>query len=147
MKFTINEACKRILADRIESLKHQLHDLIEGAKNDSKSTAGDKHETARAMMQLEQEKLGNQLKILEAQQQILQRLDPNAQSENIVNGSLVQTDKGWIYLSIPLGKIRVDDVDVICVSPQSPLGVKLLGKMAGSTVEVNGISYRVQKIS
>lgn len=133
-----------MLSERISSIKQQLHELVEGAKNDSKSTAGDKHETARAMMQIEQEKLGNQLKILEAQQQFLQRLDPNVHSETISNGSLVQTDKGWIYLSVPLGKVRVDDVDVMCLSPQSPLGVKMIGKRSGEIVEMVGIVYKIE---
>jgi hypothetical protein len=51
MKAEVHHACCKILAERIQSLRQQLHELVEGAKNDSKSTAGDKHETARAMMQ------------------------------------------------------------------------------------------------
>lgn len=143
MKQKVHSACLGLISDRISSLKQQLHDLIEGAKNDSKSTAGDKHETARAMMQIEQEKLGNQLKILETQQQFLQRLDPNVHPEKISNGSLVQTDKGWIYVSIPLGKISVDDVDVMCISPQSPLGVKMMGKKTGEQIVVNDNAYKI----
>lgn len=144
MKRRVYEACCAITADRIQSLKQQLSDLIEGAKNDSKSTAGDKHETARAMMQIEQEKLGNQLNLLLAQQQVLNRIDSNAKSEVIVHGSLVKANRGWIYVSVPLGKIRVDDVDVMCLSPQSPLGIKLIGKRVGEKVEMNGIPYNIE---
>lgn len=144
MKRRVYEACCAITADRIQSLKQQLSDLIEGAKNDSKSTAGDKHETARAMMQIEQEKLGNQLNLLLTQQQVLNRIDSNAKSEIVMQGSLVKTNRGWIYVSVPLGKIRVDDVDVMCLSPQSPLGIKLIGKRVGEKVEMNGIPYNIE---
>jgi hypothetical protein len=45
----------------IADIKKQMSELVTEAANDSKSTAGDKHETERAMMQLTQEQLGKQL--------------------------------------------------------------------------------------
>lgn len=134
------------MGERIQSLKQQLHDLVEGAKNDSKSTAGDKHETARAMMQIEQEKLSNQLTLLQQQEQVLQRIDPDAKSEVVINGSLVKTNKGWIYISIPLGKVVVDGNDVMCLSAQSPLGMKLMGKKTSEHVNVNGTEFILHSV-
>lgn len=147
MKSTINESCQLILTERILSLKQQLTELVEGAKNDSKSTAGDKHETARAMMQIEQEKLSNQLSLLLQQEEVLKRIDSNAKSVVIINGSLVKTNQGWIYLSIPLGKIVVDGESVMCLSAQSPLGMKLVGKRNGDSEEFNGTAYRIEAVS
>ncbi len=141
MKLKVYEECRRILTERIQSLRQQLHELVEGAKNDSKSTAGDKHETARAMMQIEQEKLANQLNLLLQQEQTLQRIDPESKSEIIVNGSLVKTNQGWIYISIPLGKIVVEGEGVMCLSAQSPLGQKLIGKRVNETLLVNATEY------
>ncbi len=141
MKYNLWTQVGATLGDRIISLKQQLHELVEGAKNDSKSTAGDKHETARAMMQIEQEKLSNQLTLLLQQEQVLKRIDPNAKSEVVINGSLVKTNQGWIYLSIPLGKIVVDGENVMCLSAQSPLGQKMVGKKADERVNVNGTEF------
>lgn len=141
MKSNVRNECCKILAERIQSLRQQLHELVEGAKNDSKSTAGDKHETARAMMQIEQEKLSNQLSLLLTQEQVLKRIDPEAKSEIVVNGSLVKTNQGWIYISIPLGKIVVDGESVMCLSAQSPLGQKLIGKRRNERVAVNGSEF------
>jgi transcriptional regulator of heat shock response len=146
MKLKVQEECGKILSERIQSLRQQLYDLVEGAKNDSKSTAGDKHETARAMMQIEQEKLGNQLNLLEQQQQVLNRLDPSVKSEIVVNGSLVKTNQGWIYISIPLGKITVGGESVMCLSVQSPLGQKLLGKNTSDQTTINGVEYVVGEV-
>jgi transcription elongation GreA/GreB family factor len=146
VKSTINEACQRILSERILSLKQQLTELVEGAKNDSKSTAGDKHETARAMMQIEQEKLSNQLTLLLQQEQVLKRIDANVNSDVVSNGSLVKTNQGWIYISIPLGKIVVDGESVMCLSAQSPLGQKLVGKKAGEIVTVNGTNFNLESV-
>ena len=146
MKLKVYEECCRILAERIQSLRQQLHELVEGAKNDSKSTAGDKHETARAMMQIEQEKLANQLNLLLQQEQTLQRIDPESKSEIIVNGSLVKTNKGWIYISVPLGKIVVEGESVMCLSAQSPLGQKLIRKRVNEIVLVNAAQYLLHTV-
>lgn len=147
MKQKVHDTCCKMLAERIQSLKTQLSELIEGAKNDSKSTAGDKHETARAMMQIEQEKLTNQLNLLLTQEQTLNRIDPAAQNELVSNGALVKTDQGCIYISIPLGRIAVGDAFVMCISAQSPLGAKLVGKRNGDSEEFNGTAYRIEAIS
>ena len=53
-----------LLASKIVELTRMQTELLEGALDDSKSSAGDKHETARAMMQLEQEKFAGQLQDL-----------------------------------------------------------------------------------
>lgn len=147
MKQKVHDTCCKMLAERIQSLKSQLSELIEGAKNDSKSTAGDKHETARAMMQIEQEKLSNQLNLLLTQEQVLNRIDPAAHNELVSNGALVKTDQGCIYISIPLGRIAVGDAFVMCISAQSPLGMKLVGKRTGDSEEFNGTAYRIEAVS
>lgn len=146
VKSDVNDACLRIIAERIQSLRQQLHELVEGAKSDSKSTAGDKHETARAMMQIEQEKLANQLNLLLQQEQTLKRIDPEMKSEVVSNGSLVKTNQGWMYVSVPLGKIKVGEEQVMCLSAQSPLGQKLIGKKAGESVSVNGAHFIVDVV-
>lgn len=141
MKNKVYDTCVAMLDERIHSLRQQLHELVEGAKNDSKSTAGDKHETARAMMQIEQEKLANQLNLLLAQEQSLKRIDPQAKHDVVANGSLVKTDRGYIFIGVPLGKVKVDGVDVMCLTMQSPLGVQMNGRRAGERVVVNGFAY------
>jgi transcription elongation GreA/GreB family factor len=146
VKAEVITTCSRVLSERIHSLKQQLHELVEGAKNDSKSTAGDKHETARAMMQIEQEKLSNQLSLLLQQEQVLKRIDPQVKNESVANGSLVKTNQGWICLSIPLGKITVNGESVMCLSAQSPLGQKLLGRKALDRVSVNGTEFVLESV-
>ncbi len=147
MKQAIHAACAGILSERISSLKNQLGELVDGAKNDSKSTAGDKHETARAMMQIEQEKLTGQLNVLLTQQQALSRIDVLQNPEIVVPGSLVKTDNGLMYLSIPLGRISFNEEIVMCLSAQSPLGMMLVGKHKGDSVEFNGTVYRIEAVS
>jgi hypothetical protein len=78
---------------------------------------------------------------------VLRRIDSNVKSEAVVNGSLVKTNQGWIYISIPLGKIVVDGESVMCLSAQSPLGREIVGKRAGDTVVVNNSSFGLEAVA
>ena len=135
-----------LLNEKIFSLRNSLQELEEGSESDTKSSAGDKHETARAMMQIEQEKLGKQLHDFLEQKAALEKIDLDAMHTQITKGSLVDTNKGLLFLSVALGKITVDDKSVIVLSPQSPLGLKLVGLKVGDSAEVNGTKYIIERI-
>ena len=145
-KQKIYDACLQVVNDKIQNFQNTLNDLSEGAENDSKSSAGDKHETARAMMQLEQEKISKQLDETLSQKAILQKMDVHVKSNHIQNGSLIKTNHGYLFLSIALGKIKTDKTDVIVLSAASPLGVKLVGKEVNSFVEINTAKYIIEDI-
>ena len=68
IKEKIIEACRAYLQEKQTSLQLIITDINEATHTETKSSAGDKHETGRAMMQLEQEKLNKQL--AEIKQQI-----------------------------------------------------------------------------
>lgn len=130
----------------MDELNSALNNVTEAANNETKSSAGDKHETARAMMQLEQEKLGNQLKELLEQKTELEKIDISNSHTYVAKGSLIQTDKGYFFLSIGLGKINVEGKIVFSISPRSPFGIKLLGKKGTDVVEMNGVKYKIEKL-
>lgn len=146
MKEAVVAECRRVINERISNLKSQMAELVNDAANDSKSTAGDKHETSRAMMQLEQEKLGAQLKILEEQQRQLEQIPVQNNSGKVSNGSLVETDRGWIFIGAAVGKISANKKDVICISQQSPLGKLLFIQETGTNVSLNKLKYQILSI-
>jgi transcription elongation GreA/GreB family factor len=98
------------------------------------------------MMQIEQEKLGKQLKELHDQKRELERIDINSNGRTITKGSLVKTDKGDLFISIGLGKIKTEENTVIAISTSSPLAKKLLGKTTQDKIEMNGTIYTIQMI-
>jgi hypothetical protein len=131
---------------KITLLQQTLADLKESGANETKSTAGDKHETALAMLQIEQANKRTQLQEALEQKALLEKIAPVTNTTKIVHGSLVKTSKGYFYMSVALGKAVVDDVVVIAISPQSPLGAKLMGSCVHNAVEINGNAYLVEKI-
>lgn len=134
------------LNGKINSLQHALNELSESAKNETKSTAGDKHETALAMLQIEQENTRTKFKEAAEQKAQLERIDILQKQAAITKGSLIKTDKGYFFLSVALGKSTIDSIPVIAISPKSPLGAKLLGLKEKETADINGIRYTVEII-
>ncbi len=124
-----------------------MAELKDALGSESKSTAGDKHETGRAMIQLEQERAGHQLRqaeeLLLALQAINTMLPP---TETIQLGSLAITDKGSFYISVGLGKITLDGKLYYAVSPTAPIAVALLGKRVGDGPVFNGQQMVVKSI-
>ena len=86
------------LSDKIEALQIQFDELQKALKSETKSTAGDKHETGRAMAQLEQEKLSNQLVKTTTLRNALSKVNPNQIHDVIKYGSLVKTKIGRAHV-------------------------------------------------
>jgi hypothetical protein len=137
----------QLVQDRIDVFKDMIVALTEDSKNDAKGSAGDKHETALSMMHLEQEKLNAKLKEVLTQKAVLDKIDASIVAETIVLGSLVKANGIYLYLSLALPKINVEGVNVIALSPQSPLGNKLMGNKVGFTFEINTTNYLIEEIS
>jgi transcription elongation GreA/GreB family factor len=129
--------CIALIDASIADIKKQMSELVTEAQNDSKSTAGDKHETARAMMQLAQEQLGKQLQEAEFKRNTLTRLDAHITHKFVAEGSIVATPDNTLFIAAPMGKIQFEGKDVFVISAQSPLGKLLMGNAAGESVSFN----------
>lgn len=136
----------QLVQDRIDVFRDMISALTEDSKNDAKGSAGDKHETALSMMHIEQEKLNHKLSEVLAQKAILDKIDPLKVTETIALGSLVKANGIYLYLSVALPKVAIEGVNVIALSPQSPLGSKLMGNTTGFTFEINGTHYTIESI-
>lgn len=145
-KTDVYEACQEVIKQRISFLKNLLEELQQGTLNDAKSSAGDKHETAISNMQLEQEKLNKQLAAANEQYSQLVKVSPHLVNQQISAGALAQTNHGWIYVSVSLGKILVDDTEFFCVSHNAPIALALKGKKVGETATVLNKQYQVEKL-
>lgn len=98
------------------------------------------------MLHIEQENTNRQLAEALAKKAALQSIDVNSISNKVSNGSLVTTNKGLLFISIAIGKIIVDNKTVIVLSPQSPLGSKLMGLGVGESATINNTTYLVEAI-
>lgn len=145
-KNNIYEFCNSSINKRISLLKAQMAQIENALTSETKSSAGDKHETGRAMLQLEREKLGKQLWEAEKTEQLLRRIPLSTPSDRVVLGSLVQTDMGFYYIAISVGKVELSEQTVFCISAQTPMAQKLLGMTLGESFWMNEIEQTVLAI-
>src|SRR5687768_2763772 len=89
--------------------QRNLQDLNESAANETKSTAGDKHETALAMLQIEQKNARARLEEVTNRKKLLETAGTIKTVDRVVNGTLVNTNHGYFLIAAALGKIKVKD--------------------------------------
>jgi transcription elongation GreA/GreB family factor len=133
--------------DKIDAFRDMISALTEDASNDAKGSAGDKHETALSMMHIEQERLNSKLSEFIEQKAILDKIDPNATHSVIALGSLVKANTMYLFVCTALPKITVDGVQVIALSPQSPLGQNIIGKKVADNFKIGSTNYIIEEIS
>ena len=147
MKKALYQFCEDYIASRLNRVQNQIAEVKTSLTSESKSTAGDKHETGRAMLQLEREKLGQQLLEAEKMQRVLAKVPIETINARVVLGSLVKTNKASYFIAISAGKCEIDDALIFCISANTPIAKLLLGKTVGDTINFNGISSKIIVIS
>lgn len=136
-----------MLQDRIDVFQDMISGLTEDAQNDAKGSAGDKHETALSMMHLEQEKLNHKLREILDQKAILDKIVAAQTHKKVALGSIVQANGMTLFISTALPKLIIENKSVFALSPQSPLGSKLMGNETGFSFDMNGKPYTIESVS
>jgi len=134
------------LMRKTELLTKQIAEVRESLLNDSKSSAGDKHETSRAMVQLELEKLGKQLQESERNIAVFKRIRELPPKPTIQSGSLIKTENYFIFIGVGIGIIHNDGRRILAISVNVPLSNLLIGKRQGETIIWNGEQIIIDQI-
>ena len=136
VKKELYKACEVFIAEK----QSNIHDIMvsnqKALENESKSSAGDKHETGRAMLHLEMEKASQQIAVVSEMKEVLERIDFSKTNDQVRLGSLIISSRGNYYLSISAGLIMIGMVEYFAVSTSSPIGNLLLGKKKGSVINL-----------
>lgn len=146
IKAALLKACNESVKNRFEKVNKTIAGIVESLDSASKSSAGDKHETARAMLQIDRENAGKQLRELENLERLLPKVDINAITDYARLGSLVRTNHGIFFISISLGAIAIGKTTYYCVALQAPIGVQLSGKKQRDQFTFNDKQYEVLSV-
>ncbi len=146
VKIAVHQAFLDNILQKIESQQVVQKDLQNSAANETKSTAGDKHETALAMLQMEQAQVGKKMDVLQTHLLEMNNINVKKISTIISIGSLIKTKLCYFYLSTALGKINIDGNDVYAISVKSPLGNLFLGKKVKESIIFNNSTYTVLEL-
>ncbi|MGK0388519.1 MAG: hypothetical protein ACI94Y_001249 [Maribacter sp.] len=146
IKKKLYQICEKDIDDKIAMVEQNIASIIDSRNNETKSSAGDKFETGRAMMQMEEGKNKSQLMQLKITKNELLQIRDKENAEDINAGSLVETNKGIFYISIGLGKVIIDDATYYCISNTSPISLILREKRVGDEVVFNQMNYKILSV-
>ncbi|APY10924.1 3-oxoacyl-ACP synthase [Seonamhaeicola sp. S2-3] len=138
--------CIEFIENRFQTIESTINEIQNALTTETKSTAGDKHETGRAMLQLEREKAGNQLSEVQKIKEALIRINTNKSSNTVSLGSVVYTSNLNYFIAISAGELRVDKEIFYAISPSTPIGQLLLGKMVGDSVMFRNQKFIIDNI-
>ena len=146
IKSSLYQLCLVFIKERIETAEFALKQAREASNDDTKSSAGDKYETSREMMQQDIDRNKRLLIDAEENQRVLLSLKDTPFSDTARNGSIVYTNQGNFYLSISAGQLHLDKDIYFAISAVSPIGKLLLGKRTNETFDFNGKKYTIKEV-
>ncbi len=146
IKKQLLKSCKNYVDDRLRRIQNLISDIQESLSSETKSTAGDKHETGRAMLQLEREKAGKQLAEIQKLQEIVAKTAITSTSTHISLGNLVLTSHGNYFISISVGQINHENKAYFIIAANTPIGKLLLGKTEGDSFNFNGNEIIIKQV-
>lgn len=146
LKTALLNHCKEVVDEKYHNLLLLDKAAQSSANNETKSSAGDKYETGRAMMHLEKERLASQMHEVAKLKKPLEMINPEKVSDNIELGSVVFTESRNYFLSVSIGEISVEGQQFFCISPVTPIGKLMLGKRSGDNFQFAGNSVLIKDV-
>ena len=146
LKEDLLKQCVLFVNDKLDIIETIMSENRKALEQESKSSAGDKHETGRAMLHLEMEKASQQFAVAQQMKEILHRIHLNSVSKKIKLGSLITTDQGIYFLSISAGQLTVEENIYYAISPSSPIGALLIGKEKGANVVLGSKVIKILRV-
>ena len=146
IKEELLEECREFIQQRIDVSKKAMNNAQDSANNETKSSAGDKFETGRAMMQMEVDKNARQLSEATQVRLKLDLVNPEMLYDKVRFGSVIITELANYFIAISAGRIIVDDVKYYAISPQAPLAIEMLQKKAGDIVTFNDKPMKILEV-
>jgi transcription elongation GreA/GreB family factor len=146
LKSELYNQCLDYVQKRMEAAQLAINEAQKASNDDTKSSAGDKYETGREMMQQETNRNMGQLNEANKLKIELNKIYPNSVSDKADIGSAVITNNGNFYIAISAGLLKVKNETYFAISPASPIGSKLKGQKAGDEFKLNDKTYQIKHV-
>ena len=144
LKQKLYQLCCDFVENRRNIVQTTINEIQESLTSETKSSAGDKHETGRAMLQLEREKAGRQLAEIEKLAENLSKVNPDSASIIVGLGSVVYTTQANYFIAISAGQFEVDGIKFFAIAPNTPIGMLLMGKKVGDELNFRDTKFLIE---
>ena len=142
-KNLLKQHAHTIMDERIAASKLLMDAAQEAANSEEKSSVGDKYETGRAMGQLAKDMYARQLSEHMNELSQLLSIDTGTIRNTVQAGTVVHADDAIFFMSIGLGKLRVEGKTVIFLSPLAPLSKLIWNKKEGDEFLFNNKTTKI----
>ncbi|MEW4922166.1 3-oxoacyl-ACP synthase [Algibacter sp. 2305UL17-15] len=146
IKEQLYKKCQEFVENRFQTIQNTIKEIQESLLSETKSSAGDKHETGRAMLQLEREKAGNQLAEIQKVKESLSKIHIEKSSETVGLGSVVFTNNLNYFVGISAGELMVDSVIFYAISASTPIAQLLLSKKVGDQIQFRNTTFTITEL-
>jgi transcription elongation GreA/GreB family factor len=146
LKKELYNQCLNYVQQRMEAAQLAINEAQKASNDDTKSSAGDKYETGRAMMQQETDRNMVQLNEANKLKVVLNKINPNLITDKAETGSVVLTGNGNFYIAVSAGVLIVNSEKYFAISAASPIGLKLLGQKTGGEFKLNDKIYHIKQV-
>lgn len=146
IKEKLFKLCLSTIENKIEGEIIAMNAAQESANSEDKNSAGDKHETGRAMAQLEKEKYAKQIAVSYSSKKVLHQIDVHKKFTEVLPGCIVKTNQGNFFIAINVGDFNIDGVSYKTISLVSPLGQVLFKKKENDEFVFRDKKFYIQSI-
>lgn len=146
IKAGLYNLCETFIQSRLKNVQHNIAEVQMSLTSETKSSAGDKHETGRAMLQLEREKFGAQLAEINQVKKNMSKVNINGSSKIVCLGSVVFTNQSNYFIAISAGQLNFKETNYYGIAPNTPIGLLLMGKQAGDAVTFRDREFKIIEV-
>ena len=146
LKRQLYSLCAEYITNRETAIKNTIAEAREAANNETKSSAGDKYETGREVMQQEIDLNLTRLNELKKLRSTLERIVPDRKCVTAQPGAVVNTNNGNYYIAISAGQLKVNGTTYYAISAAAPIGMQMAGLKEGDTYLLNGKKVVIEQV-
>ena len=131
----------------MDSLRTTMNAAQDASNEETRSSAGDKYETSRAMGHLEKDMYARQLAETSKEMASLMSVDCSLIYTAIAPGCLVRCESISYFILAGIGKIDFNGELIYVISPNAPVAKSLLGKQKDDIVSINNSMHQIKEVS
>lgn len=137
--------CLEAVNKRIEKYQSEMDNIKESMEANDIKTDYDEDNKGQLLGEFEQ--YAGYLSDSREMKEKLQEIDQEHYSQKINFGSIVETDRNYYFISVPLGKIVMEDGSTVyAISTEAPIYQAMKGKDVGEKFAINGEEHEILNI-
>ncbi len=145
IKSQLYKKCLELLNQQLEKYNNEMAIVREALESENSSSEDDDGSKGEILNELE--KYARYIETAEKTKEQLKRIDVSQEHQVVTNGSLVETENNFFFITVALGKLDIEDnKNYYSISTAAPIYEYLKGKQAGDSFSFNNLNYKIVNV-